>query len=359
MKVFLVSVLYLSTISALPSQDRQRPCRVPVWKGDGYCDDVNNVASCEYDGGDCCGTNVNTAFCSTCACLDPNQQATTQAPTPAPTTATPTGTSDCATVPSWMKTAMSAVTGLERIINGQKAPEPIPWQAHMRQGSQQAFTFFCGGTILDSTTILTAAHCYFGQDLTATNFYIAAGATHVQDSDAQVSFVDSITIHESYNSNSPDNDVAILKLKTPLTFNAKVKPACLPAATLTPSGVAVASGWGLTGQSPNVETLDLMYVAKPVILNTQCTSPNTSWGTGQITSNMICAGDADGGESTCSGDSGGPLIVAGANDQATLIGTTSFGPASGCGTKGFPAVYAYTIPFLDWITPKMGTASGY
>ena len=54
---------------------------------------------------------------------------------------------------------------------------------------------------------------------------------------------------------------------------------------------------------------NLQYVAKPVILNTQCTSPNTLWGTGQITSNMICAGDADGGESTCSGDSGGPLIV--------------------------------------------------
>ena len=50
----------------------------------------------------------------------------------------------------------------------------------MRQGSQSAFTFFCGGTILDSTTILTAAHCYHGKDLTATNFYIAAGATHVQ-----------------------------------------------------------------------------------------------------------------------------------------------------------------------------------
>merc|ERR1719270_576734 len=76
----------------------------------------------------------------------------------------------------------------------------------------------------------------------------------------------------------------------------------------------------------NVSTFDLMYVAKPVILNTQCTSPNTSWGTSQITSQMICAGDADGGESTCSGDSGGPLIIAGDNDVATLIGTTSFGP---------------------------------
>ena len=72
---------------------------------------------------------------------------------------------------------------------------------------------------------------------------------------------------------------------------------------------------------------------------------------------MICAGDADGGESTCKGDSGGPLVISGTGDVATIIGTTSFGPVEslgGCGAKGFPAVYAYTVPFLDWIKSKMG-----
>ena len=68
---------------------------------------------------------------------------------------------------------------------------------------------------------------------------------------------------------------------------------------------------------------------------------------------MICAGDADGGESTCKGDSGGPLVISGTGDVATIIGTTSFGPADGCGAKGLPAVYAYTVPFLDWIKNKM------
>ena len=69
---------------------------------------------------------------------------------------------------------------------------------------------------------------------------------------------------------------------------------------------------------------------------------------------MICAGDADGGQSTCKGDSGGPLVISGTGDVATIIGTTSFGSANGCGAKGFPAVYAYTVPFLDWIKSKMG-----
>ena len=37
--------------------------------GDGYCNDETNNADCDFDGGDCCGTCVNTDFCSDCACF--------------------------------------------------------------------------------------------------------------------------------------------------------------------------------------------------------------------------------------------------------------------------------------------------
>merc|ERR1711997_958434 len=46
-------------------------CGSPQWKGDGYCDDENNNDGCDYDGGDCCGDDVNTTYCSACQCLDP------------------------------------------------------------------------------------------------------------------------------------------------------------------------------------------------------------------------------------------------------------------------------------------------
>ena len=46
----------------------KKGCGSPNWKGDGYCDDENNNKECEYDGGDCCGSNVNTNFCTECAC---------------------------------------------------------------------------------------------------------------------------------------------------------------------------------------------------------------------------------------------------------------------------------------------------
>ena len=56
--------------------DYTTPAGPPVcntgWIADGFCDDANNHMDCSYDGGDCCGSNVNTNYCQVCQCLDPN-----------------------------------------------------------------------------------------------------------------------------------------------------------------------------------------------------------------------------------------------------------------------------------------------
>ena len=50
--------------------------------GDGYCGDGGNTKECDWDGGDCCGDDVEISYidtvtnyvvetCSTCACLQP------------------------------------------------------------------------------------------------------------------------------------------------------------------------------------------------------------------------------------------------------------------------------------------------
>ena len=44
-------------------------CTIPQWIGDGYCDDDINTEICNFDGGDCCGSCVDTEFCIECACL--------------------------------------------------------------------------------------------------------------------------------------------------------------------------------------------------------------------------------------------------------------------------------------------------
>ena len=46
------------------------PCYNVNWIDDGYCDDLTNTQNCNYDGGDCCGSNVNTQYCTECQCIN-------------------------------------------------------------------------------------------------------------------------------------------------------------------------------------------------------------------------------------------------------------------------------------------------
>ena len=59
----------------------------------------------------------------------------------------------------------------DRIVGGVDAPTPIPWQVSVRSG-----TFaFCGATIIDASTILCAAHCFYQSS--ASGKSIRAGST--------------------------------------------------------------------------------------------------------------------------------------------------------------------------------------
>ena len=49
-------------------------CYKESWKKDGYCDPENNNEGCDWDGGDCCGCNVDKKYCSNqnspdCQCI--------------------------------------------------------------------------------------------------------------------------------------------------------------------------------------------------------------------------------------------------------------------------------------------------
>ena len=62
-----------------------------------------------------------------------------------------------------------------RIYHGSTAPSPIPWQVQMEVNGLLRF-FNCGGTILDSKTILTASHCILSIDPNVVR--VSAGLTH-------------------------------------------------------------------------------------------------------------------------------------------------------------------------------------
>ena len=69
-----------------------------------------------------------------------------------------------ASIPSWM------IAG-NRIQGGTDAQAPIPWQVAVRFNGNK----YCGGTIIDPKTIVTAAHCINSQ---WTLHDVAAGSTN-------------------------------------------------------------------------------------------------------------------------------------------------------------------------------------
>jgi len=253
----------------------------------------------------------------------------------------------CVDMPSYMSG--------NRIVGGAAAPSAIPYQVSFRQCTSGG-CHFCGGTIVDAKTVVSAAHCTtVNSDLSSR--YIMAGATDRFSSAGQVIQVDKGIWNSEmpYNSGTMDNDIVILKLKTALTFNDNVQPACLPASTFAPDASGqkcYVSGWGTLSSGAGSLPQALQYVDVPMITNAKC---NEGYG-GAIKDNMICAGYEQGGKDSCQGDSGGPLVC-NVDGKATLTGVVSWG--HGCALAGKAGVYARVTTFLSWINANMegGTPS--
>ena len=71
------------------------------------------------------------------------------------------------------------------IVGGQPAPSAIPWQVSVQRGDYQSgYVHFCGATILDEFTLISAAHC-FDDEMENTSKVIRAGSTK-KSSEGQV-----------------------------------------------------------------------------------------------------------------------------------------------------------------------------
>lgn len=162
---------------------------------------------------------------------------------------------------------------------------------------------FCGGSILSSDTIITAAHCTIGQG--PDSFKVIVNEHDVTVDDGQVSFdVCSKTEHPSYNQNTNEHDFAILKLCNPLTFSRTVSPICLPGqqGDAYDDVLSTVTGWGtLSEGGPQSDVL--MGVDVRTLGNAECDADYSDYGSGIIKESMICA-KAD-GKDACQGDSGG------------------------------------------------------
>ncbi|XP_026996238.2 hyaluronan-binding protein 2-like [Tachysurus fulvidraco] len=244
-----------------------------------------------------------------------------------------------------------------RIFGGKKAkPGTHPWQVSLqtrRKNSTHSFIHSCGGIVLNSCWVLTAAHCIQeGKEM-----QVVLGGVDLDKHEAadQTLAVKSYIMHENYTEvdDVQYNDIALLKLKTVTEDGlcAKetkyVKSACLPPYPF-PDGIeCTISGYGVT-EHDEQGSRQLLDTKVLLINQNRCMAPNVFGDL--LDENMLCAGRMQGGIDACQGDSGGPLIC---NQNGTnyIYGIVSWG--DGCGKKNKPGIYTRVTKFLDWISEKM------
>lgn len=111
---------------------------------------------------------------------------------------------------------------------------------------------FCGGTILNEWFIITAAHCLIRRMSALPNITVCTGIDHLSDICSQSIAVVNVTNHHAFNNRTMENDIALLRLATPLNFSDPfIARICLPNATHSldypETGTAVITvGWGST-----------------------------------------------------------------------------------------------------------------
>ncbi|XP_059489533.1 trypsin alpha-4-like [Neocloeon triangulifer] len=236
-----------------------------------------------------------------------------------------------------------------QIIGGTRATQTqIPWQVLLSIDN----TWVCGGSIISSLWVVTAAHCLFNS--TSTVIY-AGGIDYYNKAESNEVAVTSTvyTVHEQYDDNNLFNDIAVIKSPSALPMNSYINAIRLPKqsqASTTFAGLTMqASGYGQNKNTGPVSSY-LYYVALKTITNTLCAR---TYGTKYIISSIICTA-ASSTKTICSGDSGGPLAYKESDGKWTLIGIVSFGHIRSC--TNYPAGYSRVTSFLGWIGQKTSIA---
>ncbi|XP_042861376.1 transmembrane protease serine 9-like isoform X1 [Penaeus japonicus] len=353
---------------------RYRSCKYPLFCGGSV---VNEEAYCYVEGSLCekwyrrsryhprkhqtAGTNDeeddrNTVSSSSSPSSSTSRNSPSRSPSSPYSSSSPTSSSASSAMSRWAdertlprKCGVSNVTtpGWNlRIIGGREAQKgKWPWQVVILNRFQEAF---CGGTLVGSRWVLTAAHCV------RRKLFVRLGEHDLALREgAEVEYkVSRTVIHPKYDSTTVDNDVALLQLPEPVATTPRIAPACLPeqGANLPVGDKCTIIGWGKE-RNTHLFGTDVLHEAEvvPIIASKICEAVYEDY---YITSNMFCAGYLKGRVDSCAGDSGGPLLCQ-RHGRWYIYGITSFG--EGCGKKGKFGIYARVSNYRHWIQSVVAT----
>jgi len=239
-----------------------------------------------------------------------------------------------------------------RVVGGSPVPiEEVPWQAYVVVRE----TTVCGGSIVDTSWVLTAAHCVNGVAPQDVGVYTGIGLRGEATPDTRTA-VTGIGMHPGYSPTTYVNDLALLQLAVPITPGPTRAPVQLPI-TKDPNtwpevfSAAMVTGWGAQsyggGASEELQKANVNVLAAPG-------APCGLYGNTFQPQIHLCAGVTNGGIDTCQGDSGGPLVVR-SGESWVLAGVTSIG--NRCGLVNYPGVYGDVAFHLPWIRSLVPAAA--
>ncbi|KAK9722614.1 CLIP domain-containing serine protease [Basidiobolus ranarum] len=220
----------------------------------------------------------------------------------------------------------------------------------------------CGASILDSDWIITAAHCLFtsskAQPVDFEEVKVVVGNT--PSGLINPINIRGYMINPNFRLDTYSNDIALIQLKTSLTFNSTVQSVVIGEDILEPYQSLVALGWGQTELEETSERLQAVGLHTSPLAQCHSQIPAFHDHNGQF----ICT-DFVLGKDTCPGDSGGPLIRLDEenihNRMDKLMGITSFGvnlirnqQGGKCGENPSLGYYTRVSTHLDFIESVTG-----
>ena len=223
-----------------------------------------------------------------------------------------------------------------------------PWMAALiHRGSHPVDGQFCGGSLIATNWVVTAAHCLYREK--PEGLEVILGLLKLDEKPKERIDVEKIIIHPKYDKDTYDFDIALIRLaKASKQKTIVMIPSGDPDGIASPGTMATIIGWGVLAEG-GPKSDKLMYVDVPLISHEEA---NEKYG-GGVTENMIAAGFPEGGSDACQGDSGGPLLVRDANLNLVLAGATSWG--IGCARPKYPGLYAKLAVLGDWVRETIGS----